>query len=58
MVKGKGVTGIIAAIVTQFSDDEEVNCFATRILAGYLLDGGVDDIMTSYATCSPILEEK
>lgn len=50
MISSKDVKGIIAAIVTPFSENEEVDYSGLRVITEYLLDGGVDGIMTSGGT--------
>ncbi|OGP93773.1 MAG: 4-hydroxy-tetrahydrodipicolinate synthase [Deltaproteobacteria bacterium RBG_16_48_10] len=50
MISGKDIKGIIAAIVTPFSENEEVDYSGLRVITEYLLDGGVDGIMTSGGT--------
>ena len=50
MIKGKDIKGIIAAIVTPFTQDEEVNYSGLKMITEYLLDGGVDAIMTTGGT--------
>jgi 4-hydroxy-tetrahydrodipicolinate synthase len=50
MIKSADIKGIIAAIVTPFREDEEVNYSGLRTITQYLLDGGVDGIMTTGGT--------
>lgn len=50
MIDSKDIKGIIAAIVTPFSNDEEVDYSGLKTIAEYLLDGGVDAIMTTGGT--------
>lgn len=47
MIDGKDIKGIIAAIVTPFTNDEEVDCSGLKTIAEYLIEGGVDAIMTT-----------
>ncbi len=50
MIESKDIKGVIAAIVTPFSDDEEVNTSGLEAITEYLLDGGVDAMMTTGGT--------
>lgn len=50
MIEGKDIKGIIAAIATPFSKNEEVNYSGLRKITEYLIDGGVDGIMTTGGT--------
>jgi 4-hydroxy-tetrahydrodipicolinate synthase len=50
MIIGKDVKGIIAAIVTPFSPDEEVDYSGLKEITEYLIDGGVNGIMTTGGT--------
>jgi 4-hydroxy-tetrahydrodipicolinate synthase len=50
MIEGKDVNGIIAAIVTPFSENEDVNYPGLRKITEYLIGGGVDGIMTTGGT--------
>jgi 4-hydroxy-tetrahydrodipicolinate synthase len=50
MVEGKDIKGIIAAIATPFSNNEEVNYSGLRKITEYLIEGGVDGIMTTGGT--------
>jgi 4-hydroxy-tetrahydrodipicolinate synthase len=50
MIKSTDIKGIIAAIVTPFREDEEVDYSGLRTITQYLLDGGVDGIMTTGGT--------
>ena len=45
MITSKDVKGIIAAIVTPFSDNEDVDYEGLRVLTRYLVENGVDAIM-------------
>lgn len=46
MITSKDVKGIIAAIVTPFKENEDVDYEGLKTLTRYLVDGGVDAIMT------------
>lgn len=50
MIKSADIKGIIAAIVTPFRADEEVDYSGLRTITQYLIDGGVDGIMTTGGT--------
>ena len=50
MIKSADIKGIIAAIVTPFREDEEVDYSGLRTITQYLIDGGVDGIMTTGGT--------
>ena len=50
MICSKDLKGVIPAIVTPFSEDEEVDYSGLRTITKYLLDGGVDAIMTTGGT--------
>lgn len=50
MIESKDLKGVLAAIVTPFSADEEVNYSGLGIITEYLLEGGVDGIMTTGGT--------
>lgn len=50
MICSKDIKGVIPAIVTPFSEDEEVDYSGLRTITKYLLDGGVDAIMTTGGT--------
>jgi 4-hydroxy-tetrahydrodipicolinate synthase len=50
MIAGKDIKGIIAAIVTPFSKNEEVSYPGLRRITEYLIKGGVDGIMTTGGT--------
>jgi len=50
MISSKDVKGIIAAIVTPFGPDEEVDCAGLKVITKYLVDGGVDGIMSTGGT--------
>ena len=50
MICSNDIKGIIAAIVTPFSNDEEVNYSGLKTITEYLLDGGVDGILTTGGT--------
>ncbi|MBI4495808.1 MAG: 4-hydroxy-tetrahydrodipicolinate synthase [Deltaproteobacteria bacterium] len=50
MIESKDLKGILAAIVTPFSPDEEVDHSGLREITAYLLEGGVDGIMTTGGT--------
>ncbi|NIS59480.1 MAG: 4-hydroxy-tetrahydrodipicolinate synthase [Proteobacteria bacterium] len=45
MITSTDVKGIIAAVVTPFKDNEDVDCEGLRTIIRYLVDGGVDAIM-------------
>jgi 4-hydroxy-tetrahydrodipicolinate synthase len=45
MITSKDVKGIIAAVVTPFQDNEDVDYEGLKTITRYLLDGGVDAIM-------------
>ncbi len=45
MITSKEVKGIIAAVVTPFKDNEDVDCEGLKTIIRYLVDGGVDAIM-------------
>jgi dihydrodipicolinate synthase/N-acetylneuraminate lyase len=46
MITSKDVKGIIAAIVTPFKENEDVDYEGLETLTRYLVNGGVDAIMT------------
>lgn len=50
MICSKDIKGIIAAIVTPFSNDEEINYSGLKTITEYLLDGGVDGILVNGGT--------
>jgi 4-hydroxy-tetrahydrodipicolinate synthase len=50
MIESRDVKGVIAAIVTPFSENEDVNYFGLKTIAEYLFDGGIDAIMTTGGT--------
>ena len=50
MIHSRDIKGIIAAIVTPFSENEEVNYSGLEVITKYLLDGGVGAIMTTGGT--------
>lgn len=50
MINHKDIKGIIAAIVTPFSNDEEVDYSGLKKIVQYLVNGGVDAIMTTGGT--------
>lgn len=50
MIDSKNIKGVIAAVVTPFSTDEEVDYSGLKVITEYLLDGGVDGIMTTGGT--------
>ncbi len=45
MITSKDVKGIIAAVVTPFKDNEDVDYEGLKTITRYLVDGGVDAIM-------------
>lgn len=45
MITSKNVKGIIAAVVTPFKDNEDVDYEGLKTIIRYLVDGGVDAIM-------------
>jgi 4-hydroxy-tetrahydrodipicolinate synthase len=47
MISSKDIRGVIPAIVTPFSEDEQVNYSGLKTITEYLLDNGVDAIMTT-----------
>jgi 4-hydroxy-tetrahydrodipicolinate synthase len=46
MTKGADLSGVIAAIATPFKANEDLDLDGLKILTRYLLDGGVDGIMS------------
>lgn len=50
MINGSDLKGIIAAIATPFGPDEEVDYAGLKVITNYLLDGGVDAIMSTGGT--------
>jgi len=50
MIESKDIKGIIASIVTPFSENEEVNYFGLKTITEYLLVGGIDAILTTGGT--------
>jgi len=45
MITSKDVKGIVAAVVTPFKDNEDVDCEGLKTIIRYLVDGGVNAIM-------------
>lgn len=50
MIDSKDVRGIIAATVTPFGSDEEVDYAGLKVITDYLIKGGVDGIMSTGGT--------
>lgn len=50
MIRSEDIKGIIPAVITPFSENEEVNYTGLEVITKYLLDGGVDAIMTTGGT--------
>jgi 4-hydroxy-tetrahydrodipicolinate synthase len=50
MIESKDLKGIIAAIATPFGADEEVDYAGLKVITKYLIEGGVDAIMSTGGT--------
>ena len=50
MIQPKEIKGIIAAIITPFDEKEDVNYSGLHTITEYLIEGGVDGIMTTGGT--------